>query len=292
MTATVVTRSSHGVCMAWCGCVLWSCSSEVSVHILPGDNALSATPDAGCAGDSSCPRRAWALAFEGPYDRVEVPSTPLLDVPQDFTIEAWVMVESFAGGHGVFNRWLSTAGDIQLTFGTPEILSKAELPAQEPVPSHTLAAWGYLGTNSWITVYSSMLPTTGAWHHVASSYGGGALKLYVDGSRWGITNGTGRIANPDSRVFIGATSRSEMPIDPSVGERWWPPIHGLIAEVRISGTDRYTVDFAPDRRLAADAATIALWHLDEGNGNLAADSGPNHLNGTVVNATWVEVASR
>jgi hypothetical protein len=36
--------------------------------------------------------------------------------------------------------------------------------------------------------------------------------------------------------------------------------------VRISSGVRYTVDFMPVRRHVADAATVALWHLDEGTG--------------------------
>jgi hypothetical protein len=278
------TRSASG---AWFACFLSACSSEVSVQILPGDNTSGRGQDAGCGNDAPCPGRTWALAFAGPYDRVEVPSSPWLDLPQDFTIEAWVMIASYSGGHGVFNRWLSTVGDIQLTFGTPEILSKAELPVDEPVPSHTLAAWGYVRQTFWITTYTSMRPAAGVWHHLASSYGAGALKLYVDGARWAATSGTDRIANPDAPLFIGATSRSEQPVDPTLGQRWWPPINGFIAEVRVSGRDRYPTDFVPEHRLSADTETIALWHLDEGNGSAVSDSGPNQLTGTIVGATWI-----
>jgi len=232
------------------------------------------------------------LSFEGPYDRVEVPSSALLDLPQDFTIEAWVLIRTYQGGHGVFNRWVSTSGDIQLTFGAPEIVAAAELPAQEPVPSHTLATWLYVSAGIWITAYSSQLPSVAAWHHLASSYGGGALKLYVDGSLWATASGTETIPSPDGTAFIGATARSERPIDPGLGQQWWPPIDGWIAEVRISAMDRYPNDFVPERRLASDPATIALWHLDEGSGDMAMDSGPNRLNGAIVHAQWIPAPAR
>jgi Concanavalin A-like lectin/glucanases superfamily len=139
----------------------------------------------------------------------------------------------------------------------------------------------------WITAYTQVLPAAGAWHHLASSYGGGAIKLYVDGSRSAAGSGTDRIPNPVSKVFIGATARNEHPIDPVRGEEWWPPIQGLIAEVRMSSVDRYPNDFVPERRLSSDASTVALWHLDEGTGDVARDSGPNHLDGSIVNAKWV-----
>ena len=255
-----------------------SCSSEVKVELLPGDGDVP---------------RAAALHFAGPYDRVEVPSSPLLDVPQDFAVEAWVFVESYAGGHGVFNRWQNSIGDIQLTFGTPEPVAELELPLLERVPSHTLAAWVYKSGGGWITAYSTMLPETAHWHHLAMSYGGGALKLYVDGSRWATAMGTEPIANPTARLFIGATARSEQPIiDASLGERFWPPIQGAIAEVRMSSSDRYPGDFTPERTMPFDASTIALWHLNEGMGNVATDSGPNHLDGAIVNAVWADLPLR
>ena len=108
----------------WALTLSLACTREVSVQLLPGDVGVR------------------ALRFAGPYDHVEVPSSPLLDVPRDFAVEAWVYIDSYDGGHGVFNRWENTGGDLELTFGVPEIVPAAELPAQDPVPSHTLAAGG------------------------------------------------------------------------------------------------------------------------------------------------------
>ncbi len=44
--------------------------------------------------------------------------------------------------------------------------------------------------------------------------------------------------------------------------------------------------------MLSDASTIALWHLNEGMGNVAADSGPNHLDGAIVNALWADLPLR
>jgi hypothetical protein len=81
-------------------------------------------------------------------------------------------------------------------------------------------------------------------------------------------------------------------IAPSQGERYWPPIRGAIAEVRMSSIDRYKADFSPERTLSSDASTLALWHLNEGAGNVAKDSGPNRLDGAIVDATWSELPAR
>lgn len=266
------------------------CESEASVQLLPGDNQALTEADAhpepaGCM--DGC-----ALYFNGPYDRVEVADSSSLDVPQDFAIEAWVFLKSYAGGHGVLNRWVPGVEDIELTFGVPEPLPFMELPSNDPVPSHVLATWGFVKPGLWVTTVSSSQPTAGAWHHLASSYGGGSLKLYVDGVRVGSADSTDRIANGPNTFYIGATSRSERAFDTSRGTSWWPPIDGYIAEVRISSRDRYAINFAPDRRLVSDAATIGLWHLDEGTGESALDSGPSHLNGAIKGPRWVAAPPR
>ena len=253
-----------------------ACSSQVSIQILPGEGT----------------RTERALRFEGPYDRVEVPSSSWLDVPRDFAVEAWVWIDGYDGGHGVFNRWQRTGGDIELTFGVPEPVPLDELPSGDPVPSHTLAAWGYVAsTVTWITAYTSALPPPGQWHHLAMSYGGGNMNLYVDGSRWATAPGTDPISNPTARVFIGATERNER-FAADAGEYFWPPIPGAIADVRMSSVNRYPADFTPERHLTSDASTLALWHLDEGDGSVARDSGPNHLDGAITGAAWSDLPSR
>ena len=255
-----------------------ACSSQVSIQILPGEGTHTER----------------ALRFEGPYDRVEVPSSSGLDVPRDFAVEAWVWIDRYDGGHGVFNRWQRAVGDIELTFGVPEPVPLNELPSPDPVPSHTLAAWGYVApTVTWITAYSSTLPSPGQWHHLAMSYGGGSMKLYVDGSRRATAPGTDPVSNPTARVFIGATQRTErLAPDADAGDYFWPPMPGAIGDVRMSAVDRYPADFTPERHLTSDESTLALWHLDEGDGRVARDIGPNHLDGAIVGAAWSDVPSR
>jgi hypothetical protein len=50
-----------------------------------------------------------------------------------------------------------------------------------------------------------------------------------------------------------------------VEETWF---HGIIDEVRISNIARYTEDFTPQRRFEPDEHTMALYHFDEGSGDV------------------------
>jgi Concanavalin A-like lectin/glucanases superfamily len=267
-----------------------ACENDVTVHLLPvrPTSPMVGSVDAGalCADGDPCSGRTRALYFRGAYDRVEIPSSPELDLPQEFAIEAWVLVKSYSAGHGIFNRWLSGKGDIELTFGTPEPLPRLELPSAEQVPSHVLASWGFVRPDRWLTVVAPALPSVDTWHHIASSYGGGSFRLYVDGSVAGSMEANDTVANPESMLYLGATARQQHTFDDTQGTLYWPPIDGFISDVRVSSNDRYAANFSPEPHLSVDASTIALWHLDEGDGEAAADSGPSQLSGTIIGATW------
>lgn len=261
---------------------LTACENDVALQLLPPPPPAPAT----CVDGMPCSGRAWALSFQGAYDRIEVPSSPLLDLPQDFAIEAWVWIRSYEGGHGVLNRWIPGVGDIQLTFGTPEPLPQLEHPSLEQVPSHVLGSWAFVRPDYWLTAVAPSLPGLETWHHLAASYGGGSFRLYVDGVMVNSMAGTDPVANPASTLYIGATARHERAFDEAQGTLFWPPVDGFIAEVRWSSNNRYTADFAPEPRLNTDATTLALWHLDEADGNVVSDSGPAQLNGVITGATW------
>jgi Concanavalin A-like lectin/glucanases superfamily len=269
-----------------------ACENDVAVHLLPPAPVKSADPADPpdppiCVDGDPCSGHAWALSFKGAYDRVEVPSSTSLDLPRDFAVEAWVLVRNYSGGgHGVLNRWIAGVGDIQLTFGTPEPVSQLELPSLDVVPSHVLGSWAFVREGLWLTAVAPALPSADNWHHLAASYGGGAFRLYVDGTLASKMDSTEPIANPESTLYLGATARHERSFTAPEGTLYWPPIDGFIADVRLSSSNRYPADFVPEPHLVVDAQTIALWHLDEADGSVASDSGPSGLDGKITGATW------
>jgi hypothetical protein len=61
---------------------------------------------------------------------------------------------------------------------------------------------------------------------------------------------------------------------------------GLIDEVRISNVALYSESYKPQKRLAPDEHTLALFHFDEGEGERLLDSSGNSHHGVIHGATW------
>ena len=64
---------------------------------------------------------------------------------------------------------------------------------------------------------------------------------------------------------------------------------GVIDELRFSNTVRYDEDFTPAKRYEKDEHTIALYHFDEGQGEILKDSSGNGYDGTIVGAKWTQL---
>lgn len=68
-----------------------------------------------------------------------------------------------------------------------------------------------------------------------------------------------------------------------------PSFQGVMVECRVSDVARYTEDFTPQRRFEPDGHTVALYHFDEGSGDVLKDSSGNGHDGRIVGAKWVAI---
>lgn len=57
---------------------------------------------------------------------------------------------------------------------------------------------------------------------------------------------------------------------------------------RLSSTARYEKEFEPSFRFSPDEHTVALYHFDEGQGDVLHDSSGNNHHGKIVGAKWVK----
>jgi len=206
----------------------------------------------------------YAVSFDGIDDYVVVPDSPSLDVTTGMTIEAWVYVRSSDSsqlinivGHydyesaDINQGWLLRIADGRFRF---EIMNDS---------NHK--AWADTGVN------------LNKWIHVAGTFDGEAVRLWVDGVKVKETPYDSTIGQPWGNLYMATNS---------IATRYF--FDGIIDEVRLSSAAQYDATFTPSAELAADSHTIGLWHFDEGEGDIAYDSSGFDNHGTLHGAEWVE----
>ncbi len=237
---------------------------------------------------------------------IDTPETtdpgPPVDVgSQDFTIEWWLKTkpgDNTASGVicGKNANWIygnimldSYVGDSSNGFGVS--LSDGHL------------VFGVSeNTNGNLSICGKRDIRDGKWHHVVIQRRrlDGYVWLFIDGQIEAMADGPdGDISYPDDALPVNQT-------DPFISLAAWkldvdhdlhPFFRGWIDEMRFSNVLRYHVNFQkPFDVFIPDAYTVALYHFDEGIGNLVSDSsnyigGPSHgirkYGGTFNGPEWV-----
>jgi len=145
--------------------------------------------------------------------------------------------------------------------------------------------WRYLGSGTgrmagaWkkdVPLYEQSIAEKRIHHLAICSSGNFLYTVFIDGKK----GATYRVSTPGHnwRLLLGSDASRKGP---------W---HGTIDEVRVSSVARYDEDFEPprtDERFQRDEHTLALYHLDEGQGNLVHDSSGNGHHGRIVGANWI-----
>ncbi len=198
-----------------------------------------------------------ALNFDGVDDLVTVPDSPLLTLGSSaFTIEFFLQLNQIGNyqlvghdpGNGHQNKWV-------VYFDGASLALQIDGSGWTTAPILFSYPWS---------------PMTNRWYHVAITRSGSAYNLFIDGALVDSDTFATAIPDPGSPLTFG----------------WWEGpsnfLNGKMAEVRISSLVRYSSNFTPSASsFSSDTSTIGLWHLSEGSGTTATDSGPNHLNGTI-----------
>lgn len=209
---------------------------------------------------------SYALSFDGKDDYVVIDNFPdwLKDDEKSsgFTAEAWVTVEGFENGNAgvISGPGFSLYGDQS---GGRQWRAKIQSQLRE---TETIPYAGPIQLNRKV--------------HLASVWSGNRFRVYVNGKAT-TANLTVpapiRTPNTDTaRVYLGVVA-------PGVN-----CLRGQISEVRISRYRRYLSDFKPAERFEADKDTLALYHFEEGQGEVLKDSSGNGHHGKIVGAKWVQ----
>jgi len=140
----------------------------------------------------------------------------------------------------------------------------------------------YSGAVGGYSAYSNTVVSTNTWHHIAGTYDGSTVRVFLDGVEGTSVNISTKIANCSNPVRIGVDAYSGF-------ASWAFWFHGIIDEVRISSSIRYTSNFTPATEpFSNDMYTRALWHLDDGSGTTSRDYSDYSNNLTITNAYWTK----
>jgi hypothetical protein len=146
-----------------------------------------------------------ALSFNGTNSIVNVADSDSLDLSSAMTLEAWVMPTTVTGYRTVMMK--EVPGDLSYALYAGDTGGRPN-------------AWGRVGTKSTGVAGASGLPLN-AWSHVAATYDGAVIALYVNGTQ---------VA---SKAMSGALATSASPFHIGGNTVWGEYFAGLIDEVRV-----------------------------------------------------------
>lgn len=208
---------------------------------------------------------------------VSINSQNNLNITDSITIEAWVYATNFG--------LTSANGSIFCKHGWSGGESGYVLRAGEAsgILSFNIAG-DSLGTNvSWRHVESpSGTLTLNTWYHVAATYDGDTLRLFVNGIPKGKLGFHGKIISSTYNPKISSLS------DPMYGpDRYWS---GKIDEVRIFHRALSKTEIADSMSAhivpSAQRALVGYWRMNDGSGGTATDLSTSGNSGALSGATW------
>ena len=209
-----------------------------------------------------------ALEFDGKTDYIEIPYNPSHN-PERFTISGWAKI---TGGQG---SWRSV------------ITSRDEPPLKGYIiyagQNNKWQAWvGSPSKGAWETV-SGPDVVLNTWTHVAATYDGSQLKLYLDGKEAG-SKAAAYTPNGQRPLRIGAGATERTPI--------YFYGSGYIAEVCVwekALTQAEIQAYMNHSLTGKEEGLVAYFPLNEGTGNTVTDRTDAGSNGTIHgNAVWKE----
>ena len=215
-----------------------------------------------------------ALVFDGQDAFVEVPYNESFAFgTSDFTVEAWVYYGNLDAGPQKVHRLV--------VLQAPDGGHRWSLENHYWNPGNPTFGAGFnvtLGeTDNYEVVHiKGALPEQIGWHHLAVARQEENWFVFMDGALSATYQSAASVVTTPDSLFLGS----------ALGTGHF--FEGVLDEVRISSTARYTEEFIPLHQLGEDEETQALWRFNEGQGDTAYDSSGNNNHGTVHGASWTD----
>jgi parallel beta-helix repeat protein len=127
-----------------------------------------------------------------------------------------------------------------------------------------------------ITAENSIISET--WHHLALTYNGSNIILYIDGIEAGSTEASGQITNESVPLKIGSLAFDNTNFD----------LDGQVDEVslwNLALTEQEIQNYMYAEP-TGEEGLLGYWNFNEGSGETANDASGNENHGSIYGATW------
>ena len=230
------------------------------------------------ARGNACDPNTHGLYFNGSNAYVEYAADNDLNITYNLTVEAWIKASSF-GSSPVSNSIVCKHG---WTSGEKGYVLRAGGDGQL---SFTIAGLKSNGVNeSWQEVLSPVGSLQlNTWYHVAGTFDGNKLRLYINGSQVASKSYNGRIdPSVNYNLKIGRIAD-----EGAASDRYF---HGLIDEVRIWKEARSSSEISNNYNEHINPSSVnnlvGYWRFNDGSGTDVQDRGTGNNQGTLKNASW------
>jgi hypothetical protein len=230
----------------------------VSLFLLPTLTITAKASDPSTQSNSA----GFALRFGGTDDYVDVGDRNSLESLSAMTVEAWIRLSSSSGDQAVISKYRHNSNDnLDDTFYLGVL--------------NGTGRWQLNSGDSYSVVNGNIKVDDGFWLHVAGTWNGSTMRLYIDG----VLDvslayaGSGQTNDVDTPITIGRSV--------NVGTPAWF-LDGQIDDVRVWSVARSQTEIQTlmNRSLSGnEVGLLAYWDLDEGSGQITYDATDNHNNG-------------
>jgi hypothetical protein len=133
--------------------------------------------------------------------------------------------------------------------------------------------------NSWDTIMAPSSIADNMWHHIACTYDGTDMKLYLDGELVSLRNNPGAVIKKQAiKTGIGNQNGNA-------------PLNGTLDEIRIWNTARTQEElreYAHKTLSGSESGLVSYFNLDKAEGNTFKDGAGNHDGTMTGGVSWAE----
>jgi hypothetical protein len=214
-------------------------------------------------------QNSYSLDFDGEGDYVEIiDESAMIANADQMTLSGWVYprgpnADSWTQFDGFFGFRNNNDADVYLL----------QLGAYK-VEGRLRVSGG--GDFTIETAENSIISET--WHHLALTYDGSNIILYIDGIEVGSTEASGQITNESVPLKIGSLVFDNTNFD----------LDGQVDEVslwNIALTQQQVQDYM-EADLTDATGLVGYWNFNSGSGETANDASGNENHGSIYGATW------